>query len=104
MRFPLDSLNQLWNIFWVSDTSAFETRAPEGTGESSTCYSQIAVFDVSIFGGFENRSAQIRSVSIVAESSVVVALQLFGNKFIFELANLLSGKNRILRAWDYTPF
>jgi hypothetical protein len=33
----------------------------------------------------------ISSVPIVSKSFVVVALQLFGNEFVFEIANLLGG-------------
>ena len=35
---------------------------------------------------------------IVPKGFVVVALQLFGNEFVFELTNLFGGQNRILRA------
>ena len=33
---------------------------------------------------------------VVAKGFVVVALQLFGNEFVFELTNLFGGQNRIL--------
>src|SRR4029077_17949521 len=35
---------------------------------------------------------------------IVVALKLFGNKLVFELANLLGRQNRILLARDHAPF
>src|SRR5215471_20664459 len=41
---------------------------------------------------------------IVAKGFVVVTLQLFGNKFVFELANLVGGQDRVLRARDHAPF
>src|SRR5215470_204471 len=44
-----------------------------------------------------------RSMPVVSKSFVVIALQLLRNKFIFELADLLGGKNRILRAWNHAP-
>src|SRR2546428_9862334 len=53
--------------------------------------------------GQRPQSRHISSVPIVSKSFVVVALQLFGNEFIFELTNLFGGKNRILRAWDHPP-
>ena len=46
----------------------------------------------------------VNSVPIVPKGFVVVALQLFGNEFVFEPADLFGGQNRILRARDQSPF